>query len=127
MSFTQVQYLLLQGKKAWLTQLDMKTDNIMLSLDSSKLLADFEQSEIQQPSSRKVIDESRTIYESQNFAHQSRGRAMVYLSFVILERQELERCMSPAHSYNRVFIGPPRLYSRCHGEVLLIFGTWEPW
>ena len=39
------------------------------------MLADFEQSEIQQPSSRKVIDESRTIYESRKFRSPIKGES----------------------------------------------------
>ncbi|CAG8213933.1 unnamed protein product [Penicillium olsonii] len=46
---------------------DLKTDNLMLSLEDSAILSDFATEERNQPSPRKVIDESRTIYQSRQF------------------------------------------------------------
>nr|POE87758.1 putative serine/threonine-protein kinase sky1 [Quercus suber] len=47
----------------------------MLSLEDSTLLADFAEEEIKQPSPRKVINQSRTIYQSRRFRRPSKGRS----------------------------------------------------
>ncbi|KAL2839190.1 kinase-like domain-containing protein [Aspergillus pseudoustus] len=46
---------------------DLKTDNLMLSLEDSSLLADFATAESKNPSPRKLIDQSRIIYSSRKF------------------------------------------------------------
>ncbi|KAJ5362341.1 hypothetical protein N7541_003185 [Penicillium brevicompactum] len=53
---------------------DLKTDNLMLSLEDSTMLDDFAAEEVRQPSSRKTIDESRTIYQSRQFRRPSKGK-----------------------------------------------------
>ncbi|QQK47525.1 protein kinase [Penicillium digitatum] len=50
-----------------ITHTDLKTDNVMLSLEDTTMLADFADEEIRQPSPRKIIDQSRTIYQSRKF------------------------------------------------------------
>lgn len=47
----------------------------MLSLEDNTMLADFADEEIRQPSPRKKIDESRTIYQSRQFRRPSRGKS----------------------------------------------------
>ncbi|KAJ5934500.1 hypothetical protein N7466_004047 [Penicillium verhagenii] len=47
----------------------------MLSLEDATMLADFANEEIRQPSSRKIIDQSRTIYQSRSFRRPSRGKS----------------------------------------------------
>ncbi|KAJ5562376.1 hypothetical protein N7535_003171 [Penicillium sp. DV-2018c] len=54
---------------------DLKTDNLMLSLEDSTMLADFAVEEVRQPSPRKKIDESRTIYLSRQFRRPFRGKS----------------------------------------------------
>jgi len=46
---------------------DLKTDNLMLSLDDETMLADFAKAEEEDNSPCKNIDESRTIYKSRRF------------------------------------------------------------
>ncbi|KAI2794585.1 hypothetical protein POX_a01184 [Penicillium oxalicum] len=55
---------------------DLKTDNLMLSLEDNTMLADFADEEARQPSPRKVIDESRTIYQSRQFRRPLRGKSI---------------------------------------------------
>lgn len=47
----------------------------MLSLEDDTMLADFADEETRQPSSRKRIDESRTIYQSRQFRRPLRGKS----------------------------------------------------
>lgn len=47
----------------------------MLSLEDKTMLADFADKEAIQPSPRKKIDESRTIYQSRQFRRPSRGKS----------------------------------------------------
>lgn len=61
--------------KNCLTRLDLKTDNLMLSLEDSTMLTDFADEEIRQPSPRKRINETRTIYQSQQFRLPSKGKS----------------------------------------------------
>ncbi|KAL4767935.1 kinase domain protein [Aspergillus nidulans var. acristatus] len=53
---------------------DLKTDNLMLSLEDSSMLADFATAESENPSPRKVIDQSRIIYCSRKFRRPTGGR-----------------------------------------------------
>ncbi|KAJ5183454.1 hypothetical protein N7492_001070 [Penicillium capsulatum] len=53
----------------------LKTDNLMLSLEDNTMLADFADSETMQPSPRKKIDESHTIYQSRPFRRPSKGKS----------------------------------------------------
>lgn len=46
---------------------DLKLSNIMLRIDDESVLQDYEQAEVREPSTRKVIDKERTIYTSRNF------------------------------------------------------------
>ncbi|PGH28292.1 hypothetical protein AJ80_00183 [Polytolypa hystricis UAMH7299] len=53
---------------------DLKTDNLMLTLEDSSMLADFAKSEVENPSPRKTIDQSRTIYKSGQFRRPTGGK-----------------------------------------------------
>ncbi|POR33360.1 Serine/threonine-protein kinase SRPK [Tolypocladium paradoxum] len=53
---------------------DLKTDNLMLSLEDDAMLADFAKAEVEEPSPRKKIDESRTIYRSRRFRTPTGGK-----------------------------------------------------
>ncbi|KAL4815772.1 kinase-like protein [Aspergillus spinulosporus] len=53
---------------------DLKTDNLMLSLEDSSMLADFATAESENPSPQKVIDQSRIIYCSRKFRRPTGGR-----------------------------------------------------
>ncbi|KAF3491769.1 CMGC/SRPK protein kinase [Arthroderma uncinatum] len=46
---------------------DLKTDNLMLSLEDTTAPADFANAEVKNPSPRKKINESRIVYESRKF------------------------------------------------------------
>lgn len=46
---------------------DLKADNIMLTVADKSVLGDFCQSELNEPSPRKVVDDTRTIYTSRKF------------------------------------------------------------
>ncbi|OOF98231.1 hypothetical protein ASPCADRAFT_395032 [Aspergillus carbonarius ITEM 5010] len=60
--------------EAGVTHTDLKTDNLMLSLDDSTMLADFATAESKIPSPRKLIDQSRIIYCSRKFWRPTGGR-----------------------------------------------------
>ncbi|PYH83740.1 kinase-like protein [Aspergillus uvarum CBS 121591] len=67
----QTLFCILQGldflhREAGVVHTDIKTSNIMLSIDDESMLTDFQKAEQQNHSPRKVIDESRTIYTSRN-------------------------------------------------------------
>ncbi|OJZ91405.1 hypothetical protein ASPFODRAFT_41845 [Aspergillus luchuensis CBS 106.47] len=53
---------------------DLKTDNLMLSLEDSTMLADFATAESIDPSPRKMIDQSRIIYTSRKFRRPTGGK-----------------------------------------------------
>ncbi|KAL4877116.1 kinase-like domain-containing protein [Aspergillus karnatakaensis] len=53
--------------EAGVVHTDLKTDNLMLSLEDDSMLADFAMAEAETPSARKMIDESRIIYSSRKF------------------------------------------------------------
>ncbi|PYI17831.1 protein kinase [Aspergillus violaceofuscus CBS 115571] len=61
--------------EANITHTDLKTDNLMLSLEDDRMLADFANEEIRQPSPRKKIDDLRTIYQSRRFRRPSKGQS----------------------------------------------------
>ncbi|KAA8647912.1 serine/threonine-protein kinase [Aspergillus tanneri] len=46
---------------------DLKTDNLMLSLEDNTMLVDFAKAEAEDPSPRKQIDKCRIIYKSRSF------------------------------------------------------------
>ncbi|OBT41194.1 hypothetical protein VE00_08106 [Pseudogymnoascus sp. WSF 3629] len=46
---------------------DLKTDNVMLSIEDGGMLSDFVEAEVDCPTPRKHIDESRIIYKSRKF------------------------------------------------------------
>jgi serine/threonine protein kinase len=48
-------------------KLDLKSDNLMLTIEDTSLLEDFEKAEIENPSARKIINETRSIYRSRSF------------------------------------------------------------
>ncbi|RAL03725.1 putative protein kinase [Aspergillus ibericus CBS 121593] len=50
------------------------TDNLMLSLEDTSMLADFAAAESKNPSPRKVVDQSRIIYCSRKFRRPAGGR-----------------------------------------------------
>ncbi|KAI2726401.1 hypothetical protein DTO012A7_2168 [Penicillium roqueforti] len=54
---------------------DLKTDNVMLSLEDTTMLADFADKEIRHPILRKSIDGTRTIYQSRQFRRPLRGKS----------------------------------------------------
>ncbi|PYI35750.1 protein kinase [Aspergillus indologenus CBS 114.80] len=54
---------------------DIKTDNLMLSLEDDGMLADFAQAEAEDPSPGKQIDESRITYQSRRFRRPSAGKS----------------------------------------------------
>ncbi|KAJ5718199.1 hypothetical protein N7488_003845 [Penicillium malachiteum] len=54
---------------------NLKTDNLMLSLEDYAMLADFANEEIRQPSPRKKIDDLRTIYQSRQFRRPLKGQS----------------------------------------------------
>ncbi|OQE02810.1 hypothetical protein PENVUL_c038G01502 [Penicillium vulpinum] len=58
-----------------ITHTDLKTDNVMLSLEDTTMLADCADEETRQPSPRKIIDQSRTIYQSRRFRRPLRGKS----------------------------------------------------
>ncbi|OBT80369.1 hypothetical protein VF21_00899 [Pseudogymnoascus sp. 05NY08] len=43
---------------------DIKTDNLMLSIEDGEMLADFAKAEVDSPTPRKQVDQSRIIYKS---------------------------------------------------------------
>ncbi|KAM4060356.1 kinase [Hirsutella rhossiliensis] len=61
--------------EAGIVHTDIKTDNVMLSLDDDTVLADFVKAEAQDPSPRKTVDESTVIYKSRRFRSPSRGKS----------------------------------------------------
>ncbi|KMQ46174.1 hypothetical protein HL42_3229 [Trichophyton rubrum] len=52
---------------------DLKTDNVMLSLEDTTILRDFMKSEAESPSPREKIDESRIVYQSREFEGKGYG------------------------------------------------------
>ncbi|KAG2420870.1 hypothetical protein HFD88_000484 [Aspergillus terreus] len=60
--------------EAGIIHTDLKTDNLMLSLKDDTMLADFTKEEIDHPSPRKQVSESRTIYQSRRFRRPTRGK-----------------------------------------------------
>lgn len=61
--------------------LDLKLDNIMLSLEDPTMLADFSTAEAEQPSARKKVGDSCVIYESRSFRppHRDKGYGLPIL------------------------------------------------
>ncbi|KAK2807773.1 hypothetical protein FQN50_005315 [Emmonsiellopsis sp. PD_5] len=53
---------------------DLKTDNLMLSLEDGTMLADFAEAEAKDPSPRKKVDESRMVYKSWRFRRPAGGK-----------------------------------------------------
>ncbi|KAL4808652.1 kinase-like domain-containing protein [Aspergillus unguis] len=53
--------------EAGVVHTDLKPDNLMLSLEDHGMLTNFAAAEIEDPSPRKVVDSSRTIYLSRKF------------------------------------------------------------
>ncbi|EFR05182.1 CMGC/SRPK protein kinase [Nannizzia gypsea CBS 118893] len=104
---------------------DLKTDNLMLGLEDTTTPREFAKAEAKNPSPRKKIDESRTVYKSRKFLPPFGGKGYGLQFCVTLARHELENDMSPAQSSNRIFIEHRRSYWKCRGGVLLIFGTWR--
>ncbi|CAG8928809.1 unnamed protein product [Penicillium salamii] len=54
---------------------DIKTDNLMLTLEDDTMLADFAHTENSQPSARKSTNESHVIYESRSFRKPFKGKS----------------------------------------------------
>ncbi|PGH34762.1 CMGC/SRPK protein kinase [[Emmonsia] crescens] len=61
--------------EAQIIHTDLKTDNLMLTLEDDTMLADFAKAEVKDPSPRKQIDQSRTIYKSRRFRRPVRGNS----------------------------------------------------
>ncbi|OBT92180.2 hypothetical protein VE01_10058 [Pseudogymnoascus verrucosus] len=57
-----------------LTELNLKTDNVMLSIEDDGMLADFVKAEVDSPTPRKQIDESRIIYKSRKFGRPDKAK-----------------------------------------------------
>lgn len=55
--------------------LDLKTDNLMLTLEDDTMLADFAKAEAKDPSPQKQVDRSRTIYRSRRFLRPLKGNS----------------------------------------------------
>ncbi|KAJ0426586.1 kinase domain protein [Aspergillus carlsbadensis] len=60
--------------EAGVVHTDLKTDNLMLSIEDPSMLADFATTEMENPSPRKSINHSRTIYTSQKFRPPINGK-----------------------------------------------------
>ncbi|KAF1842367.1 protein kinase [Cucurbitaria berberidis CBS 394.84] len=52
-----------------ITHCDIKLSNIMMQIEDTSVLDDFENTERTDPCIRKVVDEERTIYQSRSFRH----------------------------------------------------------
>ncbi|RDL42541.1 CMGC protein kinase [Venustampulla echinocandica] len=61
--------------EAEIIHVDLKTDNLMLSLEVNTMLADFAKANVEDPSPRKKIDESRIIYKSSRFRRPAEGQS----------------------------------------------------
>ncbi|KKZ61984.1 non-specific serine/threonine protein kinase [[Emmonsia] crescens] len=61
--------------EAQIIHTDLKTDNLMLTLEDDTMLADFAKAEAKDPSPRKQIDQSRTIYRSRRFRRPVKGNS----------------------------------------------------
>jgi serine/threonine protein kinase len=53
---------------------DLKADNLMLTIGDNSMLEDFEKAELDNPSPRKIVDETRTVYTSRSFEKPTNGR-----------------------------------------------------
>ena len=62
------------SKEHQLTLLDLKTDNLMLSLEDSSMMSDFSGEEAKDPSQRKTISDHRIIYRSRQFRRPLEGK-----------------------------------------------------
>jgi len=54
--------------------LDLKADNLMLSVEDESMFESFEKEEEEDPSPRKIIDETRSIYQSRSLPKPRNGR-----------------------------------------------------
>jgi len=54
--------------------LDLKADNLMLSIEDESMLEEFEKAELENPSPRKIIDGTRSIYKSRNLPKPKNGK-----------------------------------------------------
>ncbi|KAK2809434.1 hypothetical protein FQN50_003893 [Emmonsiellopsis sp. PD_5] len=52
--------------EAHIIHTDLKADNLMFSIDDNSMLESFEKSELEDPSPRKIIDDTREIYRSRS-------------------------------------------------------------
>ncbi|KAL2219664.1 kinase domain-containing protein [Thermoascus aurantiacus ATCC 26904] len=60
--------------EAGVVHTDLKAGNLMLIIADNSMLEDFEKAELENPSPRKIIDETRTIYTSRSFGKPKNGR-----------------------------------------------------
>ncbi|GFF68149.1 serine/threonine-protein kinase SRPK [Aspergillus lentulus] len=103
---------------------DLKTDNLMLTLEDETMLLDCAKAEAEDPSPRKNIDDSRTIYKSRKFRRPTGGKRYGLPVLCDFGEARIGKRQDPARSFNRTFIEPLRLYLKCRGAVLWTSGTW---
>ncbi|KFZ18248.1 hypothetical protein V502_04190 [Pseudogymnoascus sp. VKM F-4520 (FW-2644)] len=53
---------------------DLKTDNVMLSIEDDGMLADSAKAEVDSPTPRKQVDQSRSIYKSRKFRRPDKAK-----------------------------------------------------
>ncbi|KAF4189990.1 hypothetical protein CNMCM7927_005800 [Aspergillus lentulus] len=106
---------------------DLKTDNLMLTLEDETMLLDCAKAEAEDPSPRKNIDDSRTIYKSRKFRRPTGGKRYGLPVLCDFGEARIGKRQDPARSFNHTFIEPLRLYLKCRGAVLWTSGTWLVW